>query len=805
MIEKHQIPFNMKYTFIIFFLLLVIQVKAQQVELTPTIHSMGVKITNISNADSCSIEYKNSNQSQWLHGFKPDKITISGTEQFRGSLFLLDEGTAYDVRVTIYQGINSNVLPVMQQSTNTSPVFSQTSNVKWVSPNGSGTQYSQSNPGNLITLFSSGLISCGTTILLTDGNYSISNGLSLTINNHCTENTPIVIIAAPNAHPVINGGQIITSTWNLHNSIPNLYTTTIPSGSEHSNICVMGDKALYPYPSITPEILLGGYNLAALDFDYDGFVRDQNSISIKTQSGMNPNNETVVVSKALHFLTVYGNNKNAFLKIKGINFKYFGKPVLNPLGSSDDSYSASVFDLRNINHVYFDSCKFEFNNSDISFSNECNQYTIQNCLFKHDVGKWSHAMIKKSLFYVHSIFNTISSSRGRTVETSAIFVPLSKQGVIRSNYFDGLNSGVVGNFESGFNEEIDIYDNVFIDNFDAIECDGLWCNLRAWNNEIIRPMSGISAAPPLIGPRYFYRNVFHGMKGRINEQDDPYFIGCHPVGTDYKGQGIGIKTNSGYQGNLPPGNLYFFNNTFHSYDTLGFVFTSWKSEWKQALFINNSYTHQISHPFYYFNLGNSTENSNFQLSSHHDNYYSYNSSSPIVVAKHIHGQFNCTDINDVNSLQNQLRSISGSSNIEINSPMQNNPLFNSNGIGGFQLLKNSALIDAGIKIKGFYDFQGNNPDIGAKESNYPLSISNILSLNDATIFPNPTCDILKIEFKNNSSFACKIHDAMGQLVYTTEFKGDTSNTIDMRSINPGIYLLEININGIKSTYKIIKL
>lgn len=88
---------------------------------------------------------------------------------------------------------------------------------------------------------------------------------------------------------------------------------------------------------------------------------------------------------------------------------------------------------------------------------------------------------------------------------------------------------------------------------------------------MIRPMAGILAAPPLIGPRYFYRNTFHGMKGRINEKDDPYFIGCEPVGTNYRGQAIGIKTNSGYSGIQPRGNIYFINNTFHAEDTMGFV------------------------------------------------------------------------------------------------------------------------------------------------------------------------------------------------------------------------------------------
>ncbi len=793
------LPFVIFFTFIL-------QLKAQQVELIPTYHSIGVKVINIANADSCKVEYKKSSQSTWLQGYNPDKVTISGAEQFRGSLFLLDEGITYDIRVTVFQGANTNVLPLFQQTTKTSPTFSQTANVKWVSPNGSGTQYTQANPGNISTLFSSGQVTCGTTVLLMDGSYSISNGLTLNLNNPCTENTPINLMAAPNANPIVDGGQIITTSWTLDSNIPNLYSTPIPVGAEHSNICVLGNKALYPYPSVNSDPLLGGYNLATLNFDYDGFVRDENNIWIKTQSGINPNNETVVISKAFRFLTVYGNNNNAYIKIKGITFKNFGKPTLNSLGNSQDAYSATVFDLRNVHHIYFDSCQFQFNNSHISFNNECNNFTIQNCRFKHDAGKWSHAMIKKSHVFVNSIFGSVSSSRGRDVETPAIFIPQGRQGVISSNYFDGLNSGIESYFDIGYNEEIDVYNNTFIDNFDAIECDGLWCNLRVWNNEIIRPMAGISAAPPLIGPRYFFRNIFQGMKGRINEQDDPNFIACNPAGSNYKGQGIGIKTNSGYQGSLPPGNLYFFNNTFYSDDTLGFVFTSWTSEWRKAIFINNAYSHQIQNPFFYFNLADSTTNGNFQIYSSHDNYFSYNNSAPIAVVKHIHGQYNCTDVQNVNSLQNQLSSISGSPNISIINPKQDDPLFNNVLIGGFELSNNSPLIDAGIQIQGFYDFNGLRPDVGAKESTNTLSINENTFLDYINIYPNPTFDVLNIKLPNSGSlYTFKIYNTSGQIMLTSESNKYAFHTIDLRSLQPGLYFLEIWIYNTKSIHKFVKI
>ncbi len=795
----------MKEIALFFGLILLASLHAQQVDLFPTYHSIGIKVTNISSIDSCTVEYKKSNQAIWLKGFNPDKITISTIDQFRGSLFLLEESTSYDIRIKPYKGGNEMVLSTLQKTTVSSPEFTSTTTQKWVSPNGSGNLFSQANPGNINTLFSSGLVSCGTTVLLMDGNYSFTEGLALSLNNHCSESSPIILMAAPGAKPVIDGGQKITTNWTAHSTIPHLYSNAMPTNAAHSNICIMGNKGLYPYPSVVAEDVLGKYNLSDLNFDYDGFVRDENVIWIKTKEGINPNSEDVIVSKCFRFLTVYGNNKNAFLKVKGISFKYFGKPILNALGSAQDDYAAAVFDLRNVHHVYFDSCNFTYNTNHIVFSNQCDHNTIQHCNFKHDVGTWSHAMIKKSHDKVHTLINTISSSRARGVESPAIFMDQCKQTVIRYNYFDGLNSGIESYFDTGFNEEIDIYNNAFIDNFDAVECDGQWSNLRVWKNEIIRPMAGISAAPPLIGPRYFYRNTIHGMKGRVNEKDDPYFVACNPVGTNYRGQGIGIKTNSAYEGNIPRGNLYFFNNTFHAEDTLGFVFTSWTSEWKKAVFINNAYSHQYSHPFFYFDLGKQSSNSDFQISSRNDNYFSYNTASPIVVADRIHGQFDCTDIYDVNKLEDNLQSISASPNIDIQNPMQTDPSFINKTIGGFELDKGSILIDKGQIIPGFHDYFGLSPDIGAKESNYTVSVKETSTDKQLIVYPNPTNgQAIIVSYRHLKNASIKIYTITGQIIFTANNFFGSRIDIDVSQLLSGMYVLEVKEDGWQVRLKLVR-
>lgn len=794
----------MKRILILMIVMSVLQINfAQVTKINTTINSIGIEIAEIEAYNECEVQYRKQGSANWLKSFHVDTVNINQKRIFKINLFLLEENSPYEIGITLKNTINqvNNVLPILNATTLKKPSFNYTNTIKWVSPNGSGNLYTESQPGNLTDLFNSGLVSCGTTIVLKDGKYFNFN-LQLTISNPCSDLSPILLIAAPNCHPVIDGSNTEVISWTRSNTDTFLYSASIPSSSSHSNLCLLDNQALYPYPSLTPEALLGNYNLSQLSFGYDGFVRDENTIWIKTKNGTNPNNVEVKLSKENKFITIYGNNKNAYLKFKGIEFSYIAKPVLNALGASDNSYGAVVFDIRNSHHVYFDSCQFNYNSSPIVFTGQCDNIIVQNCSFKDDAGKWSHAMIKKSHDFVHTLFYTVSSSRARSSENAAIFIANVNNLIVKNCVFDGFNSAIASPVNQGLCSEVDIYNNVFYDNFDAVECDGFWTNLRVWNNEFIRPMAGISAAPPLIGPRFFYRNVFHHMQGRRNEQNDPYFIGCQPV-NDYRLVGIGIKTNyGGAYTNV--GNLYFFNNTFHSQDSLGFVMTNWDSEWKELYFKNNIFYHENKAPFFFHDLGGKP---NFQFNSSSDDFYSNQMGGPIMIAKAVHGQFNCQEINLTSDIQSKLRQISGSTKIQINQAFQNNPQFVNTNQFNFNLSNASALINKGELIDGFYDYVGDYPDIGAKETQV-LSIDDEFLNQTIMVYPNPANELLTIDISSANIAACDvvIHDLLGKMVWkSSECISDTI-TIDVKGFLPSMYVITfINDKGQTYHHKFIKL
>lgn len=747
--------------------------------------SVGVEIQLKAGQDAdktahCIIRYRETGSTTWLAAFPPDRINYNGVDQFRGSLFMLKPGTSYEIHAEYRDSsplIETTDLGTHTVSTPAFPSAGTSGSLKWVSPSGSGTVYTAASPGNLKTLLASGYVACGTTVMLTDGTYSDIN-MSLNIAASCPENSPITLTAAPGAHPVFDGAYPGNLTWTKDPGDPNLYSATLPSGTDFTNLCVLGNRALYAYPTLTANILFGNYNLSNLNLGFDGFVRNQNQIWLKTARGMNPGTSGVTISKAFRWLTVYGNDKTARLRFKGITVKNIGKS--NVSGTTE--YGAVACDIRGASDILFDSCTFLYNNSHIAFSGQCDRITVQHCRFVHDNGRWTHAMIKKSLV-TSALFST---SQGRGVETGAIELSNTRYLLVRNNIFSGVNSGVVSQFSSGLIEEADICDNLFEDNFDAIEADGNWVNARILRNNIVRPMAGISMAPPMIGPRYIYRNIIHGMQGRRNEQDDPYFVGCTPV-TAYRMAGIGFKTNPLVNGNN--GNIYLFNNTFSSADSLGYAFTTWDQEWRRISMVNNIFCDSVKHPGYFHSLASKPA---FQWSSDHDNYYSHPSGAPLVVAKELHGQYQCHAIVSAGNLESKLREISGSNLIQFKSPMNQAPDFNAD----FSLKTGSPLKDAGSIIPGFYDYHGTAPEPGAKELAGTLG-SKARQHQSFNHYPNPADQFIQLRLPPELSFGYldfSLIKPNGCSVLELRIS-DPQEMIDVTRVPDGLYMLKLETNG----------
>lgn len=146
---------------------------------------------------------------------------------------------------------------------------------------------------------------------------------------------------------------------------------------------------------------------------------------------------------------------------------------------------------------------------------------------------------------------------------------------------------------------------------------------------------------------------------------------------------------------------------------------------------------------------------------------------------------------------------SGQLKFELNILVQGGP----NDIGEFFVANNPALVD----------INGTNPEYTIPSLTFPDKTTGIETLTHKdynevlfNVYPNPVQDHVNIELNTaqvNSKGSYTIFGVIGNVIAHKELNGITGNykeTIDMSSFAKGLYTIQMNVNGIVSTKKIIK-
>jgi hypothetical protein len=74
---------------------------------------------------------------------------------------------------------------------------------------------------------------------------------------------------------------------------------------------------------------------------------------------------------------------------------------------------------------------------------------------------------------------------------------------------------------------------------------------------------------------------------------------------------------------------------------------------------------------------------------------------------------------------------------------------------------------------------------------------------EASIFPNPTSDILNIQLSGDKQANLLLSDANGRVIYTQLLTGG-QHELDLRRVQTGVYFLKLEIEGVSKDYKIIR-
>ena len=126
-----------------------------------------------------------------------------------------------------------------------------------------------------------------------------------------------------------------------------------------------------------------------------------------------------------------------------------------------------------------------------------------------------------------------------------------------------------------------------------------------------------------------------------------------------------------------------------------------------------------------------------------------------------------------------------------------NPLFVDAANSDFHLSENSPCIDAGTDIG--YPYNGDAPDMGSYEFEITTGIQDY-SLADLSVFPNPTSGKITISPADNRIIRLTVSDLKGSVLIEELL----NNSVDLSSLEKGVYLISIATDKGLLTTKVVK-
>ncbi len=628
-------------------------------ELYGTIHSMGVVVSVGANDDpdrnaTASVEYRTGDK-PYRAGFPLSRVSST---RFVGSLFWLEPGATYDVRVTLLDkgGTLDCVTLPGRASTRAEITIPAPRNSYYVSPTGSGAACTVSEPCALTT----GLNRAGPgqAVVLRGGLYYQGE---IKLPRSGRADAPIMIQGYPGETAVLDGADPGTFTWT--NIGEGIYRTA--SRVPDINLVLADGQRLYPYQSLK--------DLQGLRWKVPGFYAEGTALYVHLANDADPSKAAIVVGRRSYAFLV----EQSFVYILNLTFRYYGQ---------GDSRTALIFQDASDNLVQ--ASKFAINDLGIALFRESHRNVIQNNEFYDTIRDWpwdafyppeAREAFKKPIgwldrggirFWRPDLRRPRANLRGNIIRRN-----------IFHDYFDGF--GVCpGEASADATNETDVYENlVYNAGDDGVESELHCSNVRIWGNTFHDALVGVALAPAQIGPVYAIRNLIY----RTGRPRDCPSGGEGPCG--------GTSFKFGYE--VPgSGPMYLFHNTGDAGTNSPGIFLFGPALWPILVSRNNVWASNTSWAIWNMIVENAVD-------FDHDNLVSARGWSLVRW-----GDTRYLTLRDFAAATGQERH-----GLNIDSG------FVDPSKGDYRLLPNSQLVDAGVLIPGINDdFNGRAPDIGAFES-----------------------------------------------------------------------------------------
>ncbi len=655
----------------------------------------------------------------------PVRCVVRGVDQFRGSILMLEPATAYVVEA-MFTSATGRFAPFVDTIiTRAEPTIHASDHVKVVSPTGSGTAYTEAEPGDLTTLLKAGL-ACGTTVMLKGGTYAVAD-LTVTLPDGCDDSSQIVFKAWPGDSVVFDGGQTITTPWTPVQGQPGMYSTSIDPRSEFTSLCSFDGQRLYPYAFLQPNALFPSYpSLQDLSYDVSGFYRMGNTLYVKMLDGTDPTGHKVRTSITFRCMTIVGNSRSTSVVFSGIHVQDYGAHICtqNEIGLIIDCYPSFTFRFENVNNAIVDGCTFTNSNAPIAFSGACNSNTVRHCTITDGTGYWSHGAFKQT----RDASMIDRGSYGRYLELSGIaFAPANDDSICGNNVHHNSVTGVVGGITAGWISaravvsDHDVYDNVVRNCYDGIDCiggaGGGTMNARIWNNQILDCPVGTSLISNAYQATFIMRNVYR-MTDRMNHNNDVFFMNCdNSLATSIWSTALKLNAGDTTRGT---GTIHFVNNTVISEGTYGFGLYLWNPTWTSLFMRNNIFASKNAVPLMFDGIA---QQRLYSFDGDGDVYYADGQSS-IATIRPVHGVAGCQTVASPDALRTALISTTQSPLISIGAnSIRRAPDFVDAIAGNYRLSPTSGIVDAGVVVDGFTTtYRGSAPDPGAYEEGAVTSV-----------------------------------------------------------------------------------
>ncbi|MEZ4869895.1 MAG: right-handed parallel beta-helix repeat-containing protein [Caldilineaceae bacterium] len=507
-----------------------------QLELYGNFHTMGITVSLRATDDPtmnavATVEYRLGNY-PYRSGFP---LTRTSSTRFTGSLFWLQPGTAYTVRVTFRDPDGDPINGVSVQATATTRTgitIPAPNHSFFVMPDGISDDCSWTAPCSLPTAVARA--QPGDEIVLRGGVYYQGE---ITLPRSGAPGAPIVIRSRQDETAIVDGADPTPLQWTPIGN--GLYRAT--ASAPDTKLVIANGERLYPYPDLP--------SLQSLSWSLPGFYSEGQTLYLHLTGDSDPNQAEILVSRFARGFNV----KVDYIYFLNLTFRHFGQ----------ENETRAIYFNDASNNLVQDST-FALNNGGITIKGVSHRNVIQNNEFYDTTFTWPWDAVKAASYLERGgvFFASPAGGRGNIIRRN-----------IFHDFFDGFDT--CASEATLQTTETDVYDNlIYNTGDDGLQVDGSCSNLRIWHNTFHDVLAGVSFAPTIGGPVYVLRNlIYHFGVGN----------------NDHEGRSFKFNSNR----NEKSGYIYLLHNTIDAVtpDAYGLNLSSGSSDgWELIYARNNSWS-----------------------------------------------------------------------------------------------------------------------------------------------------------------------------------------------------------------------